>query len=166
MQSEIFSGARAVFKLDNKPVGYAVGCSGSTGINYQPLSVLGHLEIVEHVPVAYSVELSANMARIAKATRTNNYNNFPSLRSDVEGGLQSPQIMPAFGTNGLNILQSGEMQAVIYDIVTKQTLYTISGVKAASKNWDIQAGGMVSENVTFVARISSEGGENDGTIGA
>ena len=166
MQSEVFSGARAIFKLQGQAVGYAVGCSGSTGINYQPLSVLGHLEVVEHVPTAYTVELSANMARIAKATRVNKYDNFPALRADIEGGIGSPQIMAGFGSNGLNILQSGEMQAVIYDIVTKKSLYVISGVKASQKSWDIQAGGMVSESVTFVARLSSEDGEGDNTVGS
>lgn len=165
MQSEVFTGARAVFKLDNKPLGYAIGCSGTTGINYQPLNTLGHLETVEHVPVAYTVELTANLARLAKATRLAGFNNFPGLRADVEGGLESPQIMPSFGSNGLNILQSGELQAVIYDIVTKETLYTISGVKCAQKAWDIQAGGMVAENCTFVARIANEGGEG-GTVGS
>lgn len=165
MQSEVFSGARCVFKLEGKPVGYALGVSGSTGINYQPLSVLGHLEVVEHVPVSYAVELSANLARIAKATRMANYANFPGLRSDLDGGLESPQIMPAFGTNGMNILQSGELQSVIYDVVTQTSLNTISGVKASQKNWDIQSGGMVAEQCTFVARISAEGGQTDGTIG-
>jgi len=165
MQSEVFSGARCVFKADGKPVGYALGVSGSSAINYQPLSVLGHLEVVEHVPVGYAVELSANLARIARATRVGNFANFPGLRSDVEGGLESPQIMPAFGANGLSILQSGELSAVIYDVVTQSSLYTISGVKCSNKAWDIQAGGMVAENCTFVARILAEGGQNEGTIG-
>lgn len=165
MQSEVFSGARSVFKLDGKPVGYAIGCSGTTGINYQPLNVLGHLETVEHVPVAYTVEMNANLARLAKATRLKGFSNFPGLRADVEGGLESPQIMPAFGTNGLSILQSGELQSVIYDIVTQQSLYTIAGVKCSQKAWDIQAGGMVAENCAFVARIMNEGGESVGTIG-
>jgi hypothetical protein len=165
MQSEVFSGARCVFKIQGKPLGYALGVNGQSGINYQPLSTLGHLEVVEHVPVAYTVELSANLARIAKASRTNSYANYPGLRADVEGGLESPQIMPAFGSNGMNILTSGELQAVIYDVVTQKSLYTISGVKCSTKSWDIQAGAMVSENCSFVARIMSEDGQLDGTIG-
>lgn len=165
MQSEVFSGARCVFKLGGKPVGYAIGCSGTTGINYQPLSVLGHLEVVEHVPVAYTVEMTANLARIAKATRLNQYQKFPGLRPEVEGSGISPQIMPSFGSNGLNILQSGELTSTIYDTVTQATLYTIDGVKCSSKAWDIQAGGMVAEQCQFVARISTEGGQADATIG-
>lgn len=165
MQSEVFSGARAVFKLDGKPLGYAIGVSGTTGINYQPLNVLGHLEVVEHVPVAYTVEMNANLARIAKATRLQSSTDFPGLRGDVEGGLESPQIMPAFANNGLSILQSGELQSVVYDTVTQTSLYTISGVKCAQKAWDIQAGGMVAENCNFVARIAAEGGQVEGTVG-
>lgn len=165
MQSEVFTGARAVFKVDQKPVGYALGMSGTTGINYQPLSVLGHLEVVEHVPVAYTVELTANLARIAKTSRLNRYANFPGLRGDVEGGTESPQLMPSFGDNGLAILTSGELQSVVYDVVTQVSLYTISGVKCSQKAFDIQAGGMVAENCNFVARIMAEGGQNLGTIG-
>lgn len=165
MQSEVFSGARSVFKLDGKPVGYAIGVSGTTGINYQPLNVLGHLEVIEHVPVAYTVEMTANLARVAKATRLQNSTEIPGLRGDVEGGNESPQIMPAFANNGLSILQSGELQAVVFDVVTAESLYTISGVKCSQKAWDVQASGMVAENCNFVARIASEGGQNIGTIG-
>ena len=165
MQSEVFSGARAVFKLNNKPVGYAVNTSGTTGINYQPIQVLGHLEVVEHVPTAFTVEMTASLARLARFTRLNQGQSFPTLRQDVEGSDTSPQIMPAFGEDGLNILQSGELVATIFDVVTKTTLYTISGLKASQKAWDIQAAGMVAENISFVARLSNENGESLGTIG-
>ena len=165
MQSSVFTGARSVIKFGNLPIGYALGCSGTSGINYQPLSCLGHLEVVEHVPTAYTVEMSANMARLAQASRLAPFQNFPGLRPDVEGSLNSPQIMPSFGTNGLNILQSGELTSVIYDVVTQKTLYTIQGVKCSQKAWDIQPGGMVAENCTFVARIMNELDETDAPIG-
>lgn len=166
MQSEVFTGARAVFKLGGLPVGYALACNGTTGINYQPLNVLGHLEVAEHVPTAYSVEMGANLARIAQASRLAQFNGFPGLRPDVEGSLNSPQIMPAFGKNGQAILTSGELTSVIYDVVTQQTLYTIQGIKCSNKSWEIQAGGMVAENCAFVARISNELNENTQPIGS
>ena len=165
MQSQVFSGARTVFKLGGLPVGYALGCGGTTGINYQPLEVLGHLETVEHVPVSYRVEMNANLARIAATSRLSSYPQFPGLRPDIEGQTTSPQIMPAFGTDGTAILTSGELTAVIQDIVTSTTLYTIQGVKCSQLSFEIQAGGMVSENATFVATIMNQGGENTGTIG-
>ena len=75
MQSQVFSGARAVFKLGGDPVGYALGTNGTTGINYNPIQVLGHLEVLEHVPVAYTVELNANLARLA-SSRLSRYSRF------------------------------------------------------------------------------------------
>jgi hypothetical protein len=162
--STVFSGARAVLKMSNKPVGYAVNCSGTTGINYQPLSVLGHLEVVEHVPTAYTVEFSASLARVAALTRLNSSAGFPTLSEGIEGATDSQQIMPAFATDGTPILQSGEMASVIQDRVTKGSLYSIAGVKCSQKAWEISAGGMVAENCTFVARIMNEGGENTGVI--
>lgn len=162
--STVFSGARAVLKISNKPVGYATNCSGTTGINYQPLSVLGHLEVVEHVPTAYTVEFTASLARVAALTRLNSSSRFPSLTAGIEGATESQQIMAAFGVDGTAILQSGEMVAVIQDRVSQGSLYSIGGVKCSQKAWEISAGGMVSENCTFVARIMNEAGENTGVI--
>lgn len=163
--STIFSGARAILKLAQAAVGYVVNCSGTTGINYQPLSVLGHLEVVEHVPTAYTVELTASLARVAKVTRTNSGTsaNFPGTFAGIDGGVDSPQVMPSFGVDGDGtvILTSGELQADIFDrVLGGAALYTIKGVKCAQKAWEIAAGGMVAENCTFVARISGEAGEN------
>ena len=172
MISQVFSGARTVFSINTgtggaRVVGYALGCSGTTGINYQPLEVLGHLETVEHVPVSYRVELSANMARISTGNTNNPIGSRVSDNSTYGNETStSPQLMPSFNaTNGLSILQSGELEATIKDIVTDSVLYTIRGVKCSQKSFEIQAGGMVSENCTFVARISLEGGENPGIIG-
>lgn len=165
MASEVISGARAIFKVGGQPVGYALDVSGSTGINYQPLNVLGHLEVVEHVPVSYVVSLNASMARIANGSRLNKKTSFPGLRSDLDGNLESPQLMPAFGTNGLNILQSGELSATIYDLVTKTSLYEIVGIKAENKNWNLAPGSILAEQISFVARISHEADELDATVG-
>lgn len=169
--STIFSGARAVLKLDQKAVGYVVNCSGTTGINYQPLNVLGHLEVVEHVPTAYTVELTASLARVASVTRLNTgaQANFAGTFAGIDGGADSPQVMPSFGIDGDGsvILTSGEMQADIFDrVLGGSALYTIKGVKCSQKAWEIAAGGMVAENCTFVARIQGENGENTAAFAA
>lgn len=154
----VFSGARTIFKLADKAVGFGQGVSGTTGINYQPVNVLGHLEVVEHVPTAYTVEMSAVLARLARFSRLYEQNSVPGMRDDsrYEGGSVSPAVMTPFGDNGLDILTQGELTATIVDVVTQTALYTIQGVKCGQKAWDIQAAGMVAENCTFVARISSE----------
>jgi hypothetical protein len=169
--STVFSGARAILKLAQAAVGYVVNCSGTTGINYQPLNVLGHLEVVEHVPTAYTVEMTASLARVASVTRLNSGGaaNFPGTLTGVDSGADSPQVMPAFGVDGTGsaILTSGELQADIYDrVLGGAAIYTIKGVKCSQKAWEIAAGGMVAENCTFVARIQGEKGENTSTFAA
>lgn len=167
--SSIFSGARAILKLGAAAVGYVVNCSGTTGINYQPLSVLGHLEVVEHVPTAYTVELTASLARVATVTRLNTGKaaSFPGTVSTIDGGVDSPQVMAAFGDDGTTILTSGELQADIFDRVQGgASLISIKGVKCAQKAWEIASGGMVAENCTFVARIQNEKGESTTALGA
>lgn len=158
--TEVLSGARSVLKLNEVIVGYCVGVTLTTGINYQPISVIGSLAVVEHVPVAYTVEMSANMARIAKVSRLNSAQGFPTRAGQPTSAAnaQSPQIMPAYGTDGLPILKSGELEATIFDTVLGKTLYKVTGVKCQNKSFDIAPGGAVTENCTFVARIVNETG--------
>lgn len=170
--STVFSGARAILKIGTGNVGYVMNCAGTTGINYQPLNVLGHLETVEHVPVAYTVEMTASMARVANVTRLNTgtSTDFPGRKDSIDGSANSPQIMPSFGISGdgQGILTSGELQGDVFDRVTGgEALYTIKGLKCSQKSWEIAAGSMVAENCTFVARIQGERGDNAaGTTGA
>ena len=176
MKTQVFSGARAVFKIEGKVVGYTVGLSGTAAINYQPLNVLGTLAVVEHVPVAYTVEMNSQFARIAGASGgsatsrlANVQNGIPQPSGIPEAAKsqsgESPQIMPAYSENGVPILESGELTATVFDVVTASTLYTVSGVKCSSKAWDIAHGSMVTENCAFVARIMNEGGESTTSLG-
>lgn len=167
--STIFSGARAIIKLAQAAIGYIVNCSGTTGINYQPLNVLAHLETVEHVPVAYTVEMSASLARVANVTRLaqGTADRFPGTKASIgDGGADSPQVMAPFGDDGLPILTAGELQADIFDrVLGGDALYSIGGVRCSQKAWEMAPGGMVAENCQFVARTSNEFGENTGAFG-
>lgn len=166
--STIFTGARAILKLASAAVGYVVNCAGTTGINYQPLNILAHLESIEHTPTSYTVEMTASLARVATVTRlaSGAQANFPNTISGVDAGVDSPQVMAAFGTDGTAILTSGELQADIIDrVIGGDALYTVKGVKCSQKAWEIAAGGMVAENCTFVARIMNEANENTAAFG-
>jgi hypothetical protein len=168
MQSQVFTGARSIFKLGVSVVGYALSVSGSTAINYQPLRTLGNLAVTEHAPIEYSVELSAQLSRIVNHTRLKETTaKFPARVNEVPNRLmkdQSSQIMPAFAMDGLPILTSGEMVSYVQDTVTTENLYTIKGVKGSSKGWESSASGAVAENCQFVARICNENGENTGPL--
>ncbi len=133
--SQTFSGARAIFFIDQTPVGFAGGVSGGETIEYEPVDVLNLLEVREFVPVAYKATLNAQIFRV------------------VGSSLKKQGIMP----KEADIITSGDLSASIKDSVTKQTLMLFQGVRCAGYNLDVTARGIVTSNVEFVAiRIKDE----------
>jgi hypothetical protein len=165
--SKVFSGARAVLKIGAQTVGYMLAVTGSTAINYAPIEGCGSLAVLEHVPIGYTVEMTAQLSRLAAFTRMASQTAMPLPDAGGEAGsvtATSPQIMPAFGTDGMGILKSGGMTAYIYDQVTAANVYTVKGVKCTTKSWDISGRAPVAENCNFVARLMIDQGENTSEI--
>jgi len=127
--SATFSGARAIFLIDSVPVAFAGGVSGEETVEYEPVDVLGMLEVKEHVPVAYRTSLSAQMFRVIGAS------------------LKKLGILPRLE----NIITSDDLTAALQDTVTTETMSLFSGVRCSGHSWDTTARGLVQENVTFVA---------------
>jgi hypothetical protein len=167
--SKGFTGARCRFKIGEKFVGYSLGCTGVTGIVYTPIQALGHLEVLEHAPSAYTVEMTSNLSRVVhggSGTRLSTIDFANTNENSPDGGdVTSPQLMPSFAKDGTPILTSGELTGHIYDRVTASTLYTITGLKAQQKSWDAAGAGAVAENITWVARYLNELNENVSPIG-
>lgn len=135
MASQTFSGARAIFMINAVPVAFAGGVSLGEEINYEPVDVLNLLEVREHVPVAYTCTLSATMFRV------------------VGQSLKRLGILP----RQEEIIMSGDLEAAIQDVVTRQTVSLVQGVRCSGHTWDITARGLVSEAVSFVCvRILDE----------
>lgn len=133
--SATFSGARAIFLVNNIPVGFASGVSGEEMVDYEPIDVLNLLEVKEHVPVAYRTSLSAQIFRV------------------VGNSLKQAGILPTVE----NIIESDDLTAAIQDKVTNETISLFTGVRCSGHSWDVTARGVVSENVTFVAiRVKDE----------
>lgn len=127
--SATFSGARAIFLINSVPVAFAGGVSGEEMIDYEPVDVLGLLEVKEFVPVAYRASLNAQIFRV------------------VGSSLKALGIMPRLE----NIIQSDDLTCAIQDIVTRDTLALFSGCRASGSQFDVTSRGIVSQNVTFVA---------------
>lgn len=127
--SKTFSGARAVFLINSVPVAFAGGVSGEEMIDYEPVDVLALLEVREFVPVAYRTSLNAQVFRV------------------VGDSLKKLGILP----RQEEIITSGDLEAAIQDIVTRQTIALFQGVRCAGHSWDVTARGIVQENVTFVS---------------
>ncbi len=127
--SKTFSGARAVFLINSVPVAFAGGVSGEEMIDYEPVDVLALLEVREFVPVAYRTSLNAQVFRV------------------VGDSLKKLGILP----RQEEIITSGDLEAAIQDVVTRQTIALFQGVRCAGHSWDVTARGIVQENVNFVS---------------
>jgi len=127
--SKTFSGARALFLINSVPIGFAGGMSGSEEIDYEPVDVLNHLEVSEHVPVAYRCSLNAQVFRV------------------VGSSLKALGIIPRLE----DIITSGDLTAAVQDSVTGATVAMFTGVRASSQNFDVTARGLVQTAVSFVA---------------
>ena len=140
--AQIFSGARAKFFIDGKPIRFCAGVSGEEAVDYEPVETLEFLEVREHIPVSYRASLSAAFFRIIGSS-LKEYIGDPV---DDAGGLR---IFPHF----TNILTTGEMQAAIQATKAEEptTIALFTGVKAASKTFDVSSRGIVTENCSFVA---------------
>lgn len=128
MAANVFSGARARFKINGIPVGFAAGVSGSESIDYEPVDVLDLLEVKEFVPVAYRATLSAQVFRV------------------IGKSLKQLGIFPQEGS----ILTSGDLDCAIEDRLTGKTMALFQQCKAQEHTFDVTARGIVSENITFV----------------
>ena len=127
---QVFSGARARFKVSGVTVGYAAGVSGEETIDYEPVEVLDLLEVREHVPVAYRTSLSAQVFRV------------------IGDSLKRQGIFP----KPEDIITSNALDAAIEDAgITRKTAALFTGVRTAGHTFDVTARGIVSENVNFVA---------------
>lgn len=139
--AESFTGARAMMYLNLTnppigmvPVGWAAGVGGEEVVDFDPISVIGMLEIKEHAPVAYRVGLTAQAFRLVG-----------SPLKDF-----GPNHVPVFPKEK-DILTTDTMDAVIIDSLTNKVTSVTQGVKASGHTWDITARGVVAENISFVA---------------
>jgi len=141
MSTETFSGSRAIFKLEGIPIGFAGGVSGEEIVDYEPINVLGLLEVREHVPVAYRCSLSAQVFRVV---------NSPLKRFGPSG-------MEVFPKQD-NILTTGELVAAVEDRLNPGVVMAqFEGIKTSGHTFDISARGIVSENISFVCiRLKDE----------
>jgi len=141
--TDTFSGARALFNVDGIRIGFAGGVSGEETVDYEPIDVLGKLEVREHVPVAYRCSLSAQVFRV--------------IGSPLKKfGDANREIFPQQS----HILTTGEMTATIEDQMPGSDgaiMAQFEGVKASGHTFDVSARGIVSENISFVAiRLKDE----------
>jgi len=124
--------------IEGKKVGYCTNVAGSEEIQYDPLEVLDNIEVEEFVPVAYRVTFTASLVRIVGET-IKSLGLFPKSGTSTEDHLK-------------NILLMKDMAAVIEDSNNPGTkICTVEQMKMQSRNFTVNARGMVGKDVTMVA---------------
>jgi len=149
VKGAVLTGARARFSIAGVQVGYARNVTVSEEIEYQPIDVIGNIQVEEFVPVAYRVRFTASMFRIVGET-LKKAGWFPKLGQSISEHLE-------------NVLLASEgrgLEATIEDTKTGETFATLEQVKVASHNYTVDARGIVGEEVEFVAiRARDETGD-------
>ena len=142
-KGNIFTGARARFSIEGIKVGFARNVSMREMLQLDPAIVLDNIEVAEHVPTGYEVSMSCEKIRIVGDT-------FKSRGWFAKTGANTEEHLT-------NILNSGELSAILEDTRTGKILAMVEQLRAASYNWTVDARGIVGENVEFVAiRIKDE----------
>lgn len=151
MSTNVFSGARATFKIGGQKVAYASGCDGSEEVMYEPVDVLDNLEVQEYAPVGYRITFNCAIFRTVKGTKGA---RVPANSADpgqgMYGSAKEMGIFPGV-TRPEDILLKGAMHCTIEDRLTGKVLMDLMEVKCASNNWSITARGIVGTNLTFNA---------------
>lgn len=136
-KGKVFTGARAKFSINGIKVGYASGVTFRETIEYEDVRGLDSIEVLEQVPVGYSVTLSARRTRL------------------VGESFKAMGLFPATGVSSdehlRNILLAAEFTATVEDSHTQKLIATISQVKFESVGWSVDSRGVVGEDVTFRA---------------
>lgn len=143
-KGRVLTGARARFSIEGVKVGYARSVTLGETIQYEDLITLDNIETEEIVPVGYVVEtFTASMFRIVGET-LKSLGWFPKNGANSEAHLS-------------NILTSGDLTATIEDTRTGKLVAIVEQCKIASKNWTVDARGIVGKDVTFRAiRVRDE----------
>jgi len=126
--SQVFTGVRAVFKIQGTPIAFASNCSYNWNHNHQAVEVLDKLEPTEYAEIGYTVDFSCTSFRVAD-------------KSAIQLGVQP--VLEA-------ILTQPELVVELQDKVANKTILRITGVKMQSRSGTVDARGTATETWSFV----------------
>ncbi len=132
MPNLVYSGARAIFKINGNKVAVATGVDVASNISYDPVRILDLLEVYEFVEAQYSASISCTTVKVIGSSPTQ-LGFFPHV--DLMSILLQPELI---------------MEG--YDNVTGQLVFVAEGVKPENNSFNVTAGAVVSNNLTFVVK--------------
>jgi hypothetical protein len=144
-KGRVFTGARARFSIEESRVGFATNVAGSEEIQWDPVEVLDNIRVDEFVPVAYRVTFTSSQIRVIGET-IKSQGFFPQAGTTTDDHLS-------------NILLQGDLVATIEDTKTNRLMMTLEQMKVASRNFTVNARGIVGKDVTYVATVMKDESE-------
>jgi hypothetical protein len=129
MENNVIVGARAIFRIEGKKVGYASDVTVRRDIQLEDIDVLDNVEVQEHAKLGIRVSMTCRIFRLPN-------------KSLIQAGI--------FPTDD-NILTAGTLTATITDRNTGATLAQLLRVTTESDNINFGARAVSADDVTFRA---------------
>jgi hypothetical protein len=145
MPNLVYTGARAIFKLKGEKVAVATGVDVGSNIAYDPVRTLDLLEVYEFAEAQYNATLSCTTVKVIGSSPTQ-LGFFPKI--DL-----------------MSILLQPELVAELYDNVTGQLVCVAEGVKPENNTFNVTAGAVVANNLTFVCKRVKDVSESNPSVG-
>jgi hypothetical protein len=136
-------------------VGYAFGVDIDEEIMHEEVQTLDSLSVTEHVPVAYRVNMSAELFRtIPTGGKTVVGEDGVSKDSTaLAQGMKEAGLMARIGNGDSAALTQALLVAKLYDAgANNAAIGEVSGVRVVSNRFSVRARQIVADNVRFVAR--------------
>lgn len=139
---KIMSGARAIFRINNKVVAFATNVNYSVSHPHQAVNVLGRYSTARHEPVGAEVSFGCTAMRF---TATAGKGNSPQKKG-------AENIMPRLQ----DILSTDELQVEIIDRATDETLLMVSRAKMTQRSGSMGSRDLLSESWQFVGIVAED----------
>lgn len=145
MALEIFTGPRAKFTIDGTVVALGRSITVMDDYRYEPVEVLNNIEVLGHEPVGYTCSMRCQ--QILQVGQTLEDLGFKAKKGS------SPQDHLA------NLLALPAMVGQVEDDPSDTIVRRVFGVKLASDDFSVDARGMASGDISFVATRSKSASE-------
>jgi hypothetical protein len=139
---KIMSGARAIFRVNNKVVAFATNVNYTVSHPHQAISVLGRYSAARHEPTGVEVSFGCSAMRF---TAAGGKGNSPQAAA-------TDRLMPRLQ----DILSTDELMVEIVDRATDQTLLMVSRARMTQRSGSMGSRDLLSESWTFVGVVAED----------
>lgn len=135
----VYTGARCIFKINGQKVATATGVDVASNIGYEEIQTLDMLEVYEFAEVRYRASFSCTNVKVIG---------------------QSPTQLGWFPhVDLMSILTQPELVAELWDNVTGQLVGVGEGIKPEGNAFNVAAGAVTANNLTFVCKRFKDASE-------